>query len=382
MHTYIPTNWINKKTQLNADNMNKIELELARLAKESGGITSVLEGPGVQVTPKSDTEVIIGLKSGSSEDNLLVLDPDKGMILTLSMGYDPETRKLVLSSGSGWSNEVEFDIDKALVNGIYDPDTRNIVLELSDGSEVIVDMSKFRENWSIIDTESIHVNTEVDESGLTVFSFDAIISEEEDNILTIKDDGLYVDGLDWTNMGVSDETDGRWEFKGSMGSKYWHFESGRNLTVDKYVLEKKKYSLDYYKFGVNISGESGNVLELRNGLYVSENIPGEVAIAQEIIRLNEELNAYRNAVFKTTKSLRFNQTIDESGSRIMTQEVRVSPLEGNKLTIDETGVYVPAYEPSGDEPDVTPYLRRLEELEVETPRVKREVNFISETKYE
>ena len=238
-HTYIPTNWINKKTQLNADNMNKIEEELARLARESGGITEILEGPGINVTTSDSSSVIVGLKTGSSEDNLLVLDKDNGLILTLSLGYDPETRKLVLSSGSGWSSSVEFDVDRAVVDGNYDPETKNIVLTLSDDTEVIIDMSKMKLNWKFIESSSIIITEDFDDDGLSTFKLECRISEDERNEITIKDDGLFSERLDWNNLGISDETDGRWEFEGVIGFKYWFFESSKSVSIDTCTLEGK-----------------------------------------------------------------------------------------------------------------------------------------------
>lgn len=381
-HTYIPTNWINKKTQLNADNMNKIEEELARLARESGGITQVLEGPGVQVTAKDETSVIIGLKSGTSSDNLLVLDKDNGLILTLSMGYDPETRKLVLRSGSGWSTEVDFDVDKAVVDGNYDPETRNIVLSLSDNSEVIIDMSQMRINWKYIDSKSIRVIEDYDEDGLQTFQFECRISERESNNLVLLDDGLYSEGLDWRFIGVSQEEGGLWEFDGELGFKYWYFESGRNVYVDKNTIETKTRTIDYYNFGYKISTDTGNRFEVRNGkLYAYDEIPEEKSLRLELERLEEEYTALKSVSFRSSETIKLNRYTGAQGSSYIKASVKLSGALGNELVIQSNGLKMPPYTPKGDEPDLTPYVTEVEELEVEVPRVRIAVNNISESIY-
>ena len=210
--------------------------------------------------------MIVGLKSGTSKDNLLVLDKDNGLILTLSLGYDPETRRLVLSSGSGWTTSVEFDVDRAVVDGNYDPDTKNIVLTLSDDTEVVIDMSKMKINWKFIESNSIKITEDFDDEGNQTFKLECRVSEDERNEITVLDDGIFSERLDWKYLGVSDESDGRWEFDGVIGFKYWFFESSKSVKIDKYTLENKKgNSIDYYNFGYRISSEDGNQLEIRNG---------------------------------------------------------------------------------------------------------------------
>lgn len=377
-HVYIPTNWINKKTQLNAANMNKIEEELARLSKEAGGITEVLEGPGIDVTT-IDRTVIVGLRSGSAADNLLVLDKDEGLILTLSLAYDPETRKLVLSSGSGWSTEVNFDVDRAVVDGNYDPETKNIVLTLSDDSEIIIDMSKFKLNWKMIDSKSIEVVESEDEDGIPIYTFNCKISEEEGNNLTIKDDGLYSERLDWNNLGISDETDGRWEFDGEVGNKYWYFQAGKAISIDHYKHVTKWRELDYYNFGYKISTAEGNILEIRDGkLFSPDEIPADTRIRLELERLTDEYRALYNIKFGTTKSIKINRKEDpDTGEIFGSSDVRLSTYLGNEIEIRENGIYVPPYKPDPDMPDLGPYLARLVELEKEYPRAKSEVEYIN-----
>lgn len=376
-HTYIPTNWINKKTQLNADNMNKIEEELARLARESGGITEILEGPGINVTTSDSSSVIVGLKTGSSEDNLLVLDKDNGLILTLSLGYDPETRKLVLSSGSGWSSSVEFDVDRAVVDGNYDPETKNIVLTLSDDTEVIIDMSKMKLNWKFIESSSIIITEDFDDDGLSTFKLECRISEDERNEITIKDDGLFSERLDWNNLGISDETDGRWEFEGVIGFKYWFFESSKSVNIDTCTLEGKSGNLDYYNFGYRISTEKGNVLEIRNGkLYIPDEIPEEAKLRQELERMTEEYESLKSIKFRSSGSVKFIDKVDpDTDMRYIKADIKVSEYLGNEIVINKDGVMIPPYTPGPGKPDLTPYVNRLKELEKEYPRSSREVDY-------
>lgn len=381
-HTYIPTNWINKKTQLNADNMNKIEEELARLARESGGITEILEGPGINVTTSDGSSVIVGLKSGTSEDNLLVLDKDNGLILTLSLGYDPETRRLVLSSGSGWTTSVEFDVDRAVVDGNYDPDTKNIVLTLSDDTEVVIDMSKMKINWKFIESNSIKITEDFDDEGNQTFKMECRVSEDERNEITVLDDGIFSERLDWKYLGVSDESDGRWEFDGVIGFKYWFFESSKSVKIDKYTLENKKgNSIDYYNFGYRISSEDGNQLEIRNGkLYSVDEIPEEKALRLELERITEEYEALKSTKYSDSESIEMtSMVISDTGYRYVKSEVKLSEYLGNELIITDTGLKMPPYTPGPGKPDLTPYVERLEELETEYPRAKKEIKYINDT---
>lgn len=379
-HTYIPTNWINKKTQLNADNMNKIEQELARLARESGGISKILEGPGIQVTGGTDeSSVIVGLKSGSSTDNLLVLDKDNGLILTLSLGYDPLNRKLVLSSGSGWKTEVDFGIDRSIVDGNYDPETRNIVFTLSDDTEVIVDMSKMKINWKFINSSTIHVFEDYDnDEGVSTFRLECQISEEEGNEIVIKEDGLYSERNDWKYIGVSGESEGQWEFEGELGYKYWYFESSRSVSIDEYTLEGKKRNIQYYNFGYRISTKKGNTLDVRNGkLYITDEIPEEAAMRLEVERLEEEVRAEKEVTFRSSDSVRLVTVMDpDSLEKYVRAELKISEYLGNELELTSDGMYIAPYTPGPGKPDLTPYVARLEELEVEYPRVKRELGYI------
>lgn len=376
-HVYVPTVWVNGQTQLNAANMNKIEEELARLARESGGITEVLEGPGITVTG-NDRSVIVGLKAGTSEDNLLVLDSDNGLILTLSMGYDPETRELVLSSGSGWQTSVQFDIDKVIVDGYYDPETRNIVLTLSDDTEIIVDMSNLKINWKMINSRSIQVVESVDEDGIQTFKFHARISKKERNEITILEDGLYSERMDWNNLGISDEEDGRWEFEGEVGNEYWYFESSHSVRIDEYTDSD---GVDYYNFNYRISTDDGNILEIRNGkLYVPDEIPEDAIARQELERLQEEYNTLRAVIYKTSSSIKLTHVVDpDTGGMYVYGDVRLSSDLGNEIEIRDDGVYVPPYEPDPDMPSLDPYIERLEELEKEYPRVHQELHYFAES---
>lgn len=378
-HTYIPTTWINQKTQLNADNMNKIEQELAYLSKNLGGIREISEGPGIQITPSDNNSCIVGLKSGSSTDNLLVLDKDKGLLLTLSLGYDPVGRKLVLSSGSGWKTEVDFGVDRSIVDGNYDPDTRNIVFTLSDDTEVTVDMSKMKINWKFINSSTIHVYEDYDnDEGISTFRLECQISEAEGNELTIKDDGLYSERTDWRYLGVSDESEGQWEFEGELGNKYWFFESSRSVNAEPYTLETKWRNIQYYNFGYRISIKEGNSLEIRNGkLYVTDEIPEEAILRMEVDRLEEEVKAEKAVRFRTSDSVEFVDKIDPySNERYVKAQLRLSSYLGNELVVTEDGMYIAPYTPGPGKPDLTPYVVKLEELETEFPMVKRELGFI------
>ena len=370
-HTYIPTNWINKKTQLNADNMNKIEEELVRLARESGGLTEVLEGPGVSVTKKSDSSVIVGLKNGSSEDNLLVLDKDNGLILTLSMGYDPETRQLVLSSGSGWRETVQFDIDKSVVDGNYDPETRNLILTLSDDSDIVIDMSKLKINWEFIESDTINIIEGSTDQGIQTFRIECKISDKERNSITVVDDGLYSERLDWDGIGVSDESDGTWEFKN------WFFESSKTVSIDEYTLEGKYGSLDYYNFGFIISPEEGNRLELKDGkLYSSDKLIEEVMLKQELDRLNDEYTALKNCKFPSSNSINMTKGEGSDGKLYIKSDIKLSQYLGNELYMTETGIMMAPYTPGPGKPDLTPYVNRLEELEKEYPKKDIDLNYL------
>jgi hypothetical protein len=376
-HTYIPTNWINKKTQLNADNMNKIEEELVRLARESGGLTEVLEGPGVSVTKKSDSSVIVGLKNGSSEDNLLVLDKDNGLILTLSMGYDPETRQLVLSSGSGWRETVQFDIDKSVVDGNYDPETRNLILTLSDDSDIVIDMSKLKINWEFIESDTINIIEGSTDQGIQTFRIECKISDKERNSITVVDDGLYSERLDWDGIGVSDESDGTWEFEGVLGFKNWFFESSKTVSIDEYTLEGKYGSLDYYNFGFIISPEEGNRLELKDGkLYSSDKLIEEVMLKQELDRLNDEYTALKNCKFPSSNSINMTKGEGSDGKLYIKSDIKLSQYLGNELYMTETGIMMAPYTPGPGKPDLTPYVNRLEELEREYPKKDIDLNYL------
>lgn len=376
-HTYIPTNWINKKTQLNADNMNKIEEELVRLARESGGLTEVLEGPGVSVTKKSDSSVIVGLKNGSSEDNLLVLDKDNGLILTLSMGYDPETRQLVLSSGSGWRETVQFDIDKSVVDGNYDPETRNLILTLSDDSDIVIDMSKLKINWEFIESDTINIIEGSTDHGIQTFRIECKISDKERNSITVVDDGLYSERLDWDGIGVSDESDGTWEFEGVLGFKNWFFESSKTVSIDEYTLEGKYGSLDYYNFGFIISPEEGNRLELKDGkLYSSDKLIEEVMLKQELDRLNDEYTALKNCKFPSSNSINMTKGEGSDGKLYIKSDIKLSQYLGNELYMTETGIMMAPYTPGPGKPDLTPYVNRLEELEREYPKKDIDLNYL------
>lgn len=376
-HVYVPTIWVNGQTQLNAANMNKIEEELARLARESGGITEVLEGPGITVTG-NDRSVIVGLKAGTSEDNLLVLDKDNGLILTLSMGYDPETRELVLSSGSGWKTSVQFDIDKVLVDGYYDPETKNIVFTLSDDTEIIVDMSRMKINWKMIDSESIQVIESIDKDGVQTFSFQAKISKKERNEITILDDGLYSERMDWNNLGISDEDDGRWEFEGEVGNEYWNFQSSHSVKIDEYTDSD---GVDYYNFSYRISTDDGNILEIRNKrLYAPDEIPEDAIVRQELERLQEEYDALRNVIYRPSQSVNLRHVVDPyTGKMYVRGDVKLSDDISNEIRILDDGILVPPYEPDPDMPSLDPYIKRLEELEKEYPRSHQELHYFAES---
>lgn len=374
---YVPTNWINRKTQLNADNMNKIEQELARLSRLSGGIKRVLEGPGIIVTPGAG-EVTVGLKSGTSEDNLLVLDSENGLILTLSLSYDKDTRKLKLSSGSGWSEEIEFDIDKALVDGNYDPDTRTIILTMSDGNDIIIDMSKLDLNWRLLDTDSIKVTEHIDEFGYRTFKFDAKVSEYEHNNLIVKDDGLYSEKLKWTNLGISDETGGRWEFEGEIGNEFWHFESGKCIDINKI-----NYSdIDFYEFKYILSPDEGNSLLIKEdgGLYMPEATPEMLQLQDDLDKLRDEYDRLNKTTYKISKSVKLTESIDpDTGYRIVTADAKVSSISNNEIRQTEDGLMVDPMKPSDDGPDLTEVNRRTLELEKGYPRMREELTYIQTT---
>lgn len=380
-HTYVPTTWINNKTQLNEANMNKIEQELYRLSLESGGVKEILEGPGIQVTPGTDeSSVIVGLRSGSSKDNLLLLDKENGLILTLGLSYDPAERKLVLSSGSGWKTEVDFGVDRSIVNGHYDPETRNIVFDLSDETEVVVDMSKMKINWKYIESNTIRIIEDFDaDEGISTFKMECKISEEEGNEITVKDDGLYSERTDWRFLGVSDESDGRWEFEEEIGNKYWYFESSKSVDVEKYDHVTKWRTIGYYDFGYRISTKEGNFLNVRDGkLYVTDELPEETALRLEVERLEEEIQAEKELAFRSNDSVEFINTVDKySGKRYIKAQVRVSETIDNEIEVTSDGIHIPPYTPGPGKPDLTPYVIRVEELEAEFPRVKnKEIGYI------
>lgn len=376
---YVPTNWVNKKTQLNEDNMNKIEEALARLAEESGGIQEILEGPGITATSSVDgTKVIVGLKRGSSDNNLLILDPNNGLFLTLNMSYDLKTRTLNINNGegNGWSQSVQFDVDKAIVDGNYDPETRNLVFDLSDASQVVVDMSKLRPNWTFLNSKTMTITEDQNEEGLTTFKLDVKLSEDETNELVIKDDGLYSERLDWNLIGVSKETDGRWEFEEEIGNVYWHFESSNTVQVDNFELQGKKGSLKYFNFSYRISTESGNVLEIRDGKIVAPDLIEEAALRLELDRLNEMYSALRHMKYKESDTVKFTYKFNQDNEGYLEAKAKISEHVNNELIMDDFGIKFPPYTPGPGKPDLTPFIERLEEMEKEYPRSGIEVDYL------
>jgi hypothetical protein len=232
----------------------------------------------------------------------------------------------------------------------------------------------------ILATGAVHQTLGIEGStdqGIQTFRIECKISDKERNSITVVDDGLYSERLDWDGIGVSDESDGTWEFEGVLGFKNWFFESSKTVSIDEYTLEGKYGSLDYYNFGFIISPEEGNRLELKDGkLYSSDKLIEEVMLKQELDRLNDEYTALKNCKFPSSNSINMTKGEGSDGKLYIKSDIKLSQYLGNELYMTETGIMMAPYTPGPGKPDLTPYVNRLEELEREYPKKDIDLNYL------
>jgi hypothetical protein len=238
-------------------------------------------------------------------------------------------------------------------------------------------MSKLKINWEFIESDTINIIEGSTDQGIQTFRIECKISDKERNSITVVDDGLYSERLDWDGIGVSDESDGTWEFEGVLGFKNWFFESSKTVSIDEYTLEGKYGSLDYYNFGFIISPEEGNRLELKDGkLYSSDKLIEEVMLKQELDRLNDEYTALKNCKFPSSNSINMTKGEGSDGKLYIKSDIKLSQYLGNELYMTETGIMMAPYTPDPGKPDLTPYVNRLEELEREYPKKDIDLNYL------
>ena len=89
------------------------------------------------------------ITSGRVENNIIQIEPNKGLYAFVDMDYDPNTFVLKFKV-NGATKEFQLPVDQHLVKGWYDPTQESIIYKLADGTEVKVLVTKLIEEWTVI----------------------------------------------------------------------------------------------------------------------------------------------------------------------------------------------------------------------------------------
>ena len=126
-----------------------------------------------------------------TSDKEIVLN---GMVTKPS--YDDESRTLTFPIIGDKEYTVSFGKDVAVERGIYNPLNNSIQLTRTDGEVISIDCSSMNNIVATINSST--VGLEYDSDGKLIAN--VYISNESNNCLTVKDDGLYVKTFDETAL--------------------------------------------------------------------------------------------------------------------------------------------------------------------------------------
>lgn len=147
---------------------------------------------------------------------------------------------------------------------------------------------------------------------------------------------------------------------GQVGNKVWRLVPGDGISIDKTTTS----SVDTYTVHANISGSSGNVLQVKtDGLYVPEITSKVESLREEIKNLRDKIDKLDNMELRSTESVNiYRSTDEETGDEYITADVNLSTDKDNGLEIKPDGLFAKSMDVTpGSINDINARLTRLEE---------------------
>lgn len=127
---------------------------------------------------------ILKYTTGDPEDSVHKV-PITGFVSNVS--YKQETNQLIFDVGD---RKINVDIPTAkLETGVYNSDLRKIILKLSNGNNIAIPLTELINSSDLTSTDSISIS----KTPLGKFLFDIKISNNVNNAIEVKKDGLFVE---------------------------------------------------------------------------------------------------------------------------------------------------------------------------------------------
>ena len=201
-----------------------------------------------------------------------VLFEDDNKTKAIKFEYNPERNILYYTAGTE-TNEIELSQAAVVDRAYYDAETEELVIifKLGEGKtqEVRIPVGSLITEWDVVDTNTVHLEKErVAGGGSDKLSAEVKISDDADNMLVAKQDGLYI-----SNSGLT-------KVEEVLGV----------VKEDLAVLEDGHFPADYFS-GSTVNG-STNIQEAI--LKLDENLVGAEgsidALASAITATHDELD--------------------------------------------------------------------------------------------
>ena len=229
-----------------------------------------------------------------------VLFEDGNVTKTIKFDYNSERNILYYTAGTETGN-IELSQAAVVEDAYYDKETEELVIifKLGEGKtqEVKIPIGDLIEEWDVADTDSVHLSKERSAgAGADILSATVKVSDDSDNMLVSKGDGLYVPNSGLTKLDRAVST----------------------IKEDLAVLEDGHFPTDYFS-GSTVNGSTNlqeAILKLDAGLAgagdaittLSEDVEakydelndkidaGDAALANAIDLINAELPKLKSEV--------------------------------------------------------------------------------------
>lgn len=164
---------------------------------------------------ENPSQVVGHVKIATSNNNIIRVDESAyGIYASVDLTYDSGTNVLTFTASDGTNKKIELSSGSVIHRAWFDPSTEELVLEFvnPDGSfyEVKIPVGSLFNQWDVDNENSKGIKlikTPGTGSGSTdLLSAEAKISQADDNILTLKDNHLYVSGSGVTKALADTET--------------------------------------------------------------------------------------------------------------------------------------------------------------------------------
>ena len=130
--------------------------------------------------------------------------------LATTLVYDGSTGKLSLKDRANTEiSSVNIPLDNFITGGSYNSSTKSLVLNMQNGTSVSIPAADLVQLYQDYDTNSVNVTITTDAQGNNVISADVKISNQANNAVEVKSDGLFVPStatkMDKVGSGHTDE---------------------------------------------------------------------------------------------------------------------------------------------------------------------------------